>query len=589
MLQKVSEQVAECLRLAAEAEASADTASDLKSKADYQRSADAWRTLAYGYEFQGALERFVSFNESRKGTLPFVPRQAVSSPGSPGPAEAALAAEHASRNDAETVLRNTPFLLTRCSSDLRYIFVSEAYARMLGHRPEELVGKKIAEVIGERAFQTILPHVNAVLAGQRVEYQAEVPYKDIGPRFLRVTYAPDIDQYDCIRGWIASIIDITECRHAEVAVREGDQRLRWLGSIVEFSDDAIISKNLDGVITSWNRGAERVFGYTAGEAIGQPITIVIPQDRRNEECEILDRLRRGEHVENFETIRQRKDGSLIPVSLTTSPLQNDHGEIVGASKILRDITEQKRIQEQIATLAWEAEHRSKNLLANVLATVTLSWADTPKGLRQAIEGRIRAIANVNSVFVETRWIGAELSTIVAQEIAPYSEKKQDTCQPLALIASRLRGAGGLLALRAQSRAASPPRLRMTPSDVLDLKALAAWALKGCCSGQDTRRGSRLPLAIFADCIWRWNPVQVRMRRRRWPTRMSAFERSPITSGNEGRPEGQADRHWRTAEEIVWAQDAEGTNAEGEPAPEQPSDYVTPLATLFRGSSSSGSG
>ena len=87
------------------------------------------------------------------------------------------------RNDAETILRNTTFLLSHCTSDLRYSFVSETLARMLGHRPEDLVGKKIAEVIGEKAFQTILPHVNAVLAGQRVEYEVEVPYRDVGPRF----------------------------------------------------------------------------------------------------------------------------------------------------------------------------------------------------------------------------------------------------------------------------------------------------------------------------------------------------------------------------------------------------------------------
>ena len=112
------------------------------------------------------------------------------------------------------------------------------------------------------------------------------------------------------------------------------------------------------------------------------------------------------------------------VSLTVSPVKNAEGKIVGASKIARDITEQKRSQEQIATLAREAEHRSKNLLATVQATVNLSQSDTPEGLKQAIEGRIQALANVHSLFVETRWIGAELSTIATQELAPYSEKDE---------------------------------------------------------------------------------------------------------------------------------------------------------------------
>ena len=188
--------------------------------------------------------------------------------------------------------------------------------------------------------------------------------------------------------------DITERRQIEAALRENEERLRWLASIVDSSDDAIVSKNLDGVVTSWNRGAERVFGYAAEEVIGQPITIVIPKDRQDEERTILTRIRRGERIDHFETVRQRKDGSLIVVSLTVSPVKSANGKIVGASKIARDISAQKRSQEQIVTLARAAEHRSKNLLANVFATVKLSQSDTPEGLKQAIEGRIQALANV---------------------------------------------------------------------------------------------------------------------------------------------------------------------------------------------------
>jgi PAS domain S-box-containing protein len=204
------------------------------------------------------------------------------------------------------------------------------------------------------------------------------------------------------------------------AIRDSEQRLRWFGSIVESSEDAVVSKNLDGIIRSWNSGAERVFGYSAKEAVGQPITLVIPEDRQSEERDILTRIRRGQRIEHFETVRRRKDGSLIVVSLTVSPVKDGEGKIVGASKIARDITEQKRNQELITTLAREAEHRSKNLLANVQATVHLSRADTTEGLKEAIEGRIRALANVHSLFVETRWIGAELSTVAAQELAPYT-------------------------------------------------------------------------------------------------------------------------------------------------------------------------
>jgi PAS domain S-box-containing protein len=222
--------------------------------------------------------------------------------------------------------------------------------------------------------------------------------------------------------------DITERKQAEAALGDSEQRMRSLASIVESSDDAIVSKNLDGIITNWNRGAERVFGYTAEEAVGQPITIVIPADRLNEERIILTRIRRGERIDHFETIRQRKHGSLIVVSVTVSPVKNADGKIVGASKIARDITEQKRAQEQIATLAREAEHRSKNLLATVQATVSLSRSDTAEGLKQAIEGRIQALAKVHSLFVDTHWIGAELSAIAMQELAPYSQNEKTGVQ-----------------------------------------------------------------------------------------------------------------------------------------------------------------
>jgi PAS domain S-box-containing protein len=216
--------------------------------------------------------------------------------------------------------------------------------------------------------------------------------------------------------------DITKRIEMEVALRESEQRLRWIGAVVESSDDAIVSKNLDGIITSWNKGAERLFNYTAEEAIGQPITMIIPQDRLDEERMILSRLRRGERIDHFETVRQRKHGGLVSISLTVSPVKNAEGKIVGASKISRDITEQKRNQEHISVLAREAEHRSKNVLSNAQAIVNLSESNTSEGLKRVIGGRIRAMSIVHSLFVETRWTGAELSAIATQELAPYLDE-----------------------------------------------------------------------------------------------------------------------------------------------------------------------
>jgi PAS domain S-box-containing protein len=194
----------------------------------------------------------------------------------------------------------------------------------------------------------------------------------------------------------------------------------WLASIVEFSDDAIISKNLDGVITSWNKGAEQLFGYLAEEVIGKPVAILAPPERRGEDYAILERVRLGDRVHNYETIRRRKDGSLIDVSVTVSPIRGAEGTVVGASRVVRDITERKRSEAHISVLTREAEHRAKNLLTNVKAIVRLSQSDTPDGLKKAIEGRIEALANVHSLFVLSRWTGAELGRLVKQELSPYS-------------------------------------------------------------------------------------------------------------------------------------------------------------------------
>jgi PAS domain S-box-containing protein len=193
-----------------------------------------------------------------------------------------------------------------------------------------------------------------------------------------------------------------------------------LKSIVENSDDAIVTKNLDGIISSWNKSAERIFGYTAEEAVGKPVTILIPPERHNEESGILVRLRRGERIDHYETVRRRKDGTLIDISLTVSPVKDAHGKIVGAAKIARDITDRKRNDEHIATLAREAEHRTKNILATVQATVNLSRSDTPEGLKRAIEGRIQALAKLHDLFVDSHWTGAALASIASQELAPYA-------------------------------------------------------------------------------------------------------------------------------------------------------------------------
>jgi PAS domain S-box-containing protein len=213
-------------------------------------------------------------------------------------------------------------------------------------------------------------------------------------------------------GAVNMLIDITERKRAEEATL-------LLASIVDTSDDAIVTKDLDGIITSWNKGAELIFGYMAEEIVGKSIKVLIPPEYHDEENTILDSIRRGERIQHYEAIRRRKNGSLINISLSVSPLRNGQGKIIGASKIARDITERARASEQIKLLAREAEHRTRNILATVQATIHLTQAEDAAEFKKAIGGRIRALSNVNNLFVETRWQGAELRTLVAQELEPY--------------------------------------------------------------------------------------------------------------------------------------------------------------------------
>jgi PAS domain S-box-containing protein len=220
-----------------------------------------------------------------------------------------------------------------------------------------------------------------------------------------------------IVGAVNCFQDITERKRSEEAA------LR-LAAIIQSSDDAIVGKDLDGIITSWNGGAERIFGYLAEEIIGKPITILIPPDCQKEEEAIIERIRRGQRVDHYETVRQRKNGDLIDISLTISPVRNAQGKVSGASKIARDITEHKRSEAQIVNLGREAEHRTKNILDTVLATVRLSHSDTSDDLKELIEGRVDALAKVHALFVQSRWTGAELHCLVSQELLPYRAERE---------------------------------------------------------------------------------------------------------------------------------------------------------------------
>jgi len=190
-----------------------------------------------------------------------------------------------------------------------------------------------------------------------------------------------------------------------------------LAAIVDCSDDAIISKNLDGIITSWNKSAERLFGYSSAEAIGQNITIIIPEDRRGEEATILDRLRQGKRVDHFETVRVTKSGEPLHISLSISPIRDARGRIIGASKVARDITERKEAAEALR----RSEEKYRALAESLDAEVRIRTAELEQSnadiLRQSEELRDLSHRLLVAQDEERRRVARELHDSAGQTVA----------------------------------------------------------------------------------------------------------------------------------------------------------------------------
>src|SRR5262245_2196452 len=318
------------------------------------------------------------------------------------------------------LLQGVPAAIYTTDAAGRITFYNEAAVALWGCRPRLLSDQwcgawELYQPDGSPLPDDQGPLAIALKEGRPINGQEAVAERPDGTCVPFKAYpSPLHDSAGTLVGAINMLVDITERERAE-------QLHQRLASIVESSDDAIVSKDLNGIIATWNKGAERLFGYTSDEIIGKPITTLIPSDRRDEEDRIIKRIRHGQRVEHYETIRRRKDGSLIEISLTVSPVRDSHGRIIGASKIARDITERKRREEHISLLAREVDHRSKNLLAMVQATVHLSKAETAAELKATIAGRLQALANAHALLSQSRWKGADLRRLIEEELAPYRQ------------------------------------------------------------------------------------------------------------------------------------------------------------------------
>jgi PAS domain S-box-containing protein len=298
-------------------------------------------------------------------------------------------AEKVLRNDSEpsaSILEHPEFLLAAIvdscydaiiSKDLTGTITSwnQAASRIFGYAAEEMVGQSILRLIPQSLHEEEAEILRRIKAGERIQqYETRRIRKNGEPIDVSLTISPVRDNTGRIIGASKIAQDISERRRAEQAVFR-------LAAIVESSEDAIVSKTLDGIITSWNEAACRMFGYTAEEVVGQSILRIIPEELHTEEAEILRRLRAGERIEHYETRRRRRDGQMLEVSLTISPVRDGQGRVIGTSKIARDITGRRQMErlliqsEKLAAtgrMAATMAHEINNPLESVMNLIFLA-------------------------------------------------------------------------------------------------------------------------------------------------------------------------------------------------------------------------
>jgi PAS domain S-box-containing protein len=302
-------------------------------------------------------------------------------------------AEWALRDSEErfrAIVETTPECVKVVAPDGALLHMNAAGLAMVGAPAvEDVIGTDVCDLIAPEFRDAFRQFTQRVCRGEKGSLEFDITGLR-GVRRHMETHAAPLPRPDGSLVQLAITRDITERKRAENA-------MRLLGAIVDSSDDAIISKDLRGTITSWNKSAERVFGYQADETIGRSVTMLIPPDRLDEEPGILARLQRGERVDHFETVRRHKDGSLIDVSLTISPVRDSAGTIIGASKIARDITERKRVEAALV----ESEGRFRQLADSMPQMV---WTARPDGYLDYFNQRWYEFTGANrDVLGSTSW------------------------------------------------------------------------------------------------------------------------------------------------------------------------------------------
>ena len=282
-----------------------------------------------------------------------------------------------------------------------------AAERMFGYTEDEAVGKHISLIIPPERLEEEAFIIGQIVKGDKVDHFETVRRAKNGdPVPISLTVSPIIDSRGRIIGASKIARDISE--RIKAAEKQG-----VLAAIIDTSDDTILSKTLEGIITSWNKAAIKMFGYTEAEAVGQHISLIIPPDRLNEEAFIIGEVSKGNKVDHFQTLRRAKNGNLVPISLSVSPVVDDNGKVIGASKIARDISAEQTSQDELAKLYQQLkELNAKKDEFIALASHELKTPLTSiKGYLQILAQRVTDEKNI--IFVQkTRQQIAKLSALV---------------------------------------------------------------------------------------------------------------------------------------------------------------------------------
>jgi PAS domain S-box-containing protein len=311
------------------------------------------------------------------------------------------------------IVETTPECVKVVAADGTLLMMNEAGLGMVGAvAAEDVAGRNVYDLIAPEDRETFRSLNERVCSGEKGSLEFDI----VGLKGVRrrvETHAVPLHRPDGSVVHLGITRDVTDGQKAE------ETRL-LLGAIVDSSDDAVISKNLNGIITSWNKSAERLFGYTEEEIIGQSVLMLIPEDRRDEEPRILSRLQRGERVDHFETVRRRKDGALLDISLTISPVRDPRGRIVGASKIARDVTERKRAEAELRRANQDLEqfaYSASHDLQEPLRTIKIYSELLSTHLSGALEGEAAQFLN----FLQS---GATRMEMLVRDLLAYTQVTQ---------------------------------------------------------------------------------------------------------------------------------------------------------------------